>query len=145
MPNIASVLKEEITRLARKEVKAQTEATRKATAQYRRDIAQLKRTVDSLTRQVAYLEKQEQKRGAESPRTGDAEGRRFSARGLKTHRGKLGLSAAEYAELVGVSGQTIYNWENGKSKPRAEQLAALVAVRGMGKREAVRKLELLQG
>ena len=37
----------------------------------------------------------------------------------------------------------IYNWEKGKTRPRQEQLAALVAVRGIGKREALAKLELL--
>ncbi len=38
---------------------------------------------------------------------------------------------------------TIYNWESGNSRPRPEQLAALVAVRKLGKREAIKKLELL--
>ena len=47
--------------------------------------------------------------------------------------------------VVGVTGQTVYNWEQGKSKPRDEQLAALVAVRELGKREAVNRLELLEG
>ena len=38
---------------------------------------------------------------------------------------------------------TIHNWESAKSRPRQEQLAALVAVRGIGKREAAKRLELL--
>jgi DNA-binding transcriptional regulator YiaG len=46
--------------------------------------------------------------------------------------------------LVGVSGLTIYNWEHGKSRPGKENFAALVAVREMGKREALAKLELLK-
>jgi DNA-binding transcriptional regulator YiaG len=46
---------------------------------------------------------------------------------------------------VGVSAQTIYNWEHGKSKPRDEQLGSLFAVRDMGKREALKQLELLEG
>ena len=145
MPSIAAVFKQEITRLARKEVKAQTEATRKASAQYRRDIAQLKRRVAGLSKQVAHLEQQERRRAAKgAPATGVG-GRRFSARGLKTHREKVGLSAADYSTLVGVTAQTIYSWEQGKSKPRDEQLAALVAVRELGKREALKRLELLEG
>ena len=60
--------------------------------------------------------------------------------GLKTHRAKLGLSAKDYGTLVGVSGLTVYHWEAGKSKPRKKQLAALAAVRGMGKREALARL-----
>ena len=38
---------------------------------------------------------------------------------------------------------TIYHWEAGKARPRQQQLAKLAAVRGLGKREAVRRLELL--
>ena len=65
---------------------------------------------------------------------------RFSARSVKAQRSRLGLSAADYGKLVGVSGLTIYNWEHDKSRPRQAQLAALVAVRGIGKREALLKL-----
>ena len=145
MPNIAAVLKEEITRLARKEVNAQTKTIRTANAQYRRDIAQLKRQADALSKQVAYLERQERKRASKGVPVASVEGKRFSSRGLTAHRQKLDLFAADYAELVGVSAQTIYSWEHGKSKPRDEQLASLVAVRDLGKREALKRLELLEG
>ncbi len=141
MPSIAAVFRQEIIRLARKEVKVQTEAIRKANAQYRRDIAQLKRQAGALSKQVAQ---QERKRAAKGVPKANVEGKRFSPRGLKTHREKLGLSAADYAMLVGVTAQTIYNWEQGKSKPRDEQLASLVAVRDLGKREALNRLELLE-
>jgi len=145
MPNIAVMLKQEIVRLARREVNAQTKVIRRANAQYRRDIAQLKRQAAALSKQVAYLERQERKRASKRVPAANTEGRRFSPRGLKTHREKLGFSAAEYAQLVGVSTQTIYNWEHGKSKPRVEQFASLVAVRGLGQREALKRLELLEG
>jgi DNA-binding transcriptional regulator YiaG len=118
---------------------------KKANAQYRRDIAQLKRKVDQLTRQLAFLEQQERKRARGGAPAGATEGKRFSRRGLKTHRDKVGLSAADYGKLVHVTAQTIYNWEQGKSRPRDEQLAALVSVRDLGKREASRRLELLEG
>ena len=42
MPNIAALLKQEITRLARREVRAQVQATKKASTQYRRHIAALR-------------------------------------------------------------------------------------------------------
>ncbi len=145
MPSIAAVLKQEITRLARKEVKTQTETMHKASAQYRRDIAQLKRQAAGLLKQVTYLEQQERKRAVKGAPAANVEGKRFTRRGLKTHREKVGLSAADYAMLVGVTGQTVYNWEQGKSKPRDEQLATLVAVRDLGKREAWKRLELLEG
>jgi len=59
---------------------------------------------------------------------------------VKAQRSRLDLSAADYGKLVGVSGLTIYNWEHEKARPRKAQLAALVAVRGIGKREALSKL-----
>ena len=145
MSKIASVLREEITRLARKEANARTSALRKASAQYRRDIAHLKRQAAALSKQVAYLEGQERKRASGAAPVGGTEGRRFSARGLKTHREKVGLSAADYAMLVGVSAQTIYNWEHGKARPGDELLASVVAVRGLGKRDALKRLEILKG
>jgi DNA-binding transcriptional regulator YiaG len=72
------------------------------------------------------------------------EGVRFSARSVKAQRARVKLSAANYGKLVGVSGLTIYSWESGKSRPRKQQFARLVAVRGLGKREALAKLEMLK-
>ena len=53
------------------------------------------------------------------------------------------LSAADFGKLLGVSGLTIYNWEAGKSRAGESNLAALVAVRKLGKRKALAKLEVL--
>ncbi len=58
MPNITAVLKEEIVRLARKEIRKQTTVLRRASAQYRKDIAAMKRRVSDLQRKVTPLEKQ---------------------------------------------------------------------------------------
>ncbi|NQU24089.1 MAG: helix-turn-helix domain-containing protein [Candidatus Nealsonbacteria bacterium] len=144
MANLAVTLKEEIQRLARKEVKSQTGATKQAVAQYRREIATLKRQVREQDKKIGFLEKQEQKRlgqpqTAEEP-AGDV---RFSAKSVKAQRRRLGLSAKDYGKLVGVSSLTIYNWEQGKTRPQKAQLASLVAIRGIGKRDALAKLELL--
>ena len=141
MSNIASVLKQEITRLARKEAKAQVAPLKKANAQYRRDIAALKRELRETNRQVSLLEAQERRRRDKPVAASAANGVRFSPAWLKSHRAKLDLAAADYAELVGVSPQTIYNWEHGRSRPRGEQLASLAEVREIGKREAERRLE----
>ena len=69
---------------------------------------------------------------------------RFSARSAKAQRRRTGLSADDYAQLVGVSALTIYNWEHRKSRPRQEQLASLASIRGIGKREAQAKVRLLK-
>lgn len=141
MPNIASVLKEEIRRLAKKEIKAHVGSTRQAVARYRSDIAQLKRQLGQQEREIKLLKKRSQQQTSQSQPTEDElDSVRFSARSVKAQRSRLGLSAADYGKLVGVSGLTIYNWEQEKARPRKAQLTALVAVRGIGKREALMKL-----
>ncbi len=145
MSTLAVALKDEIRRLARKEIKAHTGPTAQAVAQFRREIAKLKRQSREYERRISFLEAQERKRiGNPEPNDSAIEGGRFSPRSVKAQRRRTGLSAADYAKLVGVSGLTIYNWENGKSRPRTEQLASLIAVRGLGKRQAQAKLELLR-
>jgi DNA-binding transcriptional regulator YiaG len=141
MANIAAILKEEITRLARKEIRRQTEVLRKASTQHRKNIAELKQCISHLQRAVTALEKQAQKQPASiSPSLGK-KGIRFSAKGLRSHRNRLGLSAASYGELIGVTGQTVYKWENDAVRPRTQQLEALATIRGMGKKEVQAFLE----
>jgi DNA-binding transcriptional regulator YiaG len=141
MANIATVLKEEITRLARKEVRRQTEVLRKASSQHRKYIAALKQRVSELQREVTALEKQAPKQPASMSASTDKKSTRFSAKGLRSHRSRLGLSAAAYGKLIGVTGQTVYKWENEAVRPRAQQVEALAAIRGMGKKEVQASLE----
>jgi DNA-binding transcriptional regulator YiaG len=141
MPNIATVLKEEILRLARKEIRRQTNVLRRASAQYRKDIAEMKRRLSSLQRKVSPLEKQVLK-GAPSPVAKvDAQRVRFTAKGLRSQRKRLALSAGDYGKLIGVTGQTIYSWERETARPRKQQLARIASLRHMGKREARDHLE----
>lgn len=143
MPNIATVLKEEILRLARKEVRTQTNILRKASAQYRKDIAEMKRRVTDLQRKVVPLEKQVLKDVSSQVSEVDAERVRFTAKGLHSRRKRLGLSAADCGKLIGVTDQTIYNWEHETARPRREQLAHVASLRRMGKREVQARLEQL--
>jgi DNA-binding transcriptional regulator YiaG len=142
VPNIGTVLREEISRLSRRESRRQVDPARKATAQHRRDIAELKRQVAQLQRQVALLSRRSA--GVQSAANDTtAKPVRFAAKGLRSQRNRLGLSAADFGKLLGMSAQSIYNWERGVAKPRAGQLAKLAALRGIGKREAGQRLEKL--
>lgn len=53
------------------------------------------------------------------------------------------LSANDLGKLLGVSTQSIYNWEAEKARPRNDQLAKLAAIRGLGKREVASRLNQL--
>ena len=144
MANLASALKGEISRLARKEIKTQMGTTQRTTIHQRRDIAELKRLIQDLGKRIAFLESQERRRVSTQAPAELAEGARFSPKWVRAHRKRLGLSAAGFGKLIGVSALTIYNWEGGKSKPRAKQLAAWVKMRDLGKREASRRLAMLK-
>ncbi len=141
MPNIGAVLKEEISRLARRELGGQVKGMKKASAQYRRHIAALKRQIAKLERQVSVLQGIVHKHAA-APSDGSAEKKlRFAPNALRSQRTRFGLSAADYGRLVGVSAQSVYSWEHGASRPRGEKLATLATLRSMGKREARARLE----
>ena len=149
MSQLAALLKAEISRVARKEVRAEVESLRKASAQHRSHIAALRRQVlaleGALRRATTATATGRRGSSAQAPTpdaaADDGPQRRFSAKRLTSHRAKLGLSAAAYGQLVGVSGQTIYNWEQGQARPRAEQLKKLVAVRTLTKASAAAQLQ----
>jgi DNA-binding transcriptional regulator YiaG len=141
MPNIATALKVEISRLARKEVKQETDALKKASAQYRHQIAALRKQVDTLERQLKRVAK---------PKPVDIEEHvhsdtnlRFRPAGFAQHRRRLGLSAREMALLLDASALSVYKWETGQARPRAKHLEAIASVRKLGKRAAAKRLEEL--
>lgn len=135
MPNIAKVLKEEITRLARREARAALEKTKGSAAQHHRDIATLKSQVAALKRQVVALETQVRRAGVAPQAPAAPRQTRFVPKGLVSTRKRLGLSAADLAKMMGVSAQTIYNWERGVTKPGSEQQGKLASLRSVGKRQ----------
>jgi len=135
LANIASVLKEEIIRLARKELRSETESLKKASALYRSEIAALKRRTASLEQQLARLEKTASKKAVVEVNPKETTKARFTVKGFKALRQRLGLTAAAIGTLLGVSAQTIYSWEAGNTRPREQQMVRIVMLRGMGKRE----------
>ncbi|NKE68214.1 helix-turn-helix transcriptional regulator [Ramlibacter sp. RBP-2] len=143
MANLASMLKSEIARVARRELRAELQGLKKASASYRGEIARLKRRIGALEQQVKRLARP----GREAPAVAADEEAdlklRFSAKGLASQRKRLGLSAEAFGALIGASGQSVYKWESGKIRPRARHLPRIAELRGMGKREAAARLQAL--
>ena len=145
MPNIASILRDEISRVARKEVRSETAGLKKAVSAYRAEIAALKRRAQALEQELRRLSKA----GTNATPAAEAEepsreALRFSAKSLAAKRQRLGLTADDCGRLVGASGQSIYNWEAGTVRPRAKHLPAIAALRQLGKKEAAAHLATLQ-
>ena len=152
MPNIATLLKTEITRLARKEVRESSDGLKKTMASQRTEIAGLKRRLQELEGVVKKLAKASSGVAARpgapvlsEAGESNATGLRFRAKGMAANRKRLGLSAADFGLLVGATGQSVYAWESGKAKPRPEALAAIASLRGIGKLEAEAKLAAAKG
>jgi DNA-binding transcriptional regulator YiaG len=143
--NIAVAFKAEIVRLARKELRSQTQPLKKAAAGFRSEIAALKRRIETLERELRRLGKQRESKKAPAPPQETEDSKiRFSAKGLATQRQRLGLSAHQVGLLIGASGQSVYNWESGSNRPRRGQLPAIAALRQLGKKEAAARLAALR-
>ena len=142
MPNLAALLKSEISRVARKEIKSQVDALTHAARASRREIVALKQRMLELERKLARSERTVSKL-LPSPTQAEAAGAktpRVTAKGLASLRKRLDLSAADFGRLVGASGLSVYKWEQGRAKPQARYVSALIALRGIGKKEAARRL-----
>ena len=144
MPTFANQFKGEVSRLAKKEVKAETQALKKTLASNRGEIASLKRRIADLESLVKKISKVSSHSKAVQE-TEDVSGTdlRFRAKSFAALRKKFGISAAEMGKLLDVSAQSVYHWEAGKIKPRVRQLEAISALRKMGKREITAKLNEL--
>jgi DNA-binding transcriptional regulator YiaG len=141
MSTFADQLKIEIARIAKKEVRAETQAIKKTSIAYRGEIAALKRRIAGLEAQVKKLSKGAGRaKVLENAEEESGAALRFRVAGFAALRKKLGISAADMGKLMGVSAQSVYHWETGKTKPRSSQLAAISAVRKMGKKEVAAKL-----
>jgi DNA-binding transcriptional regulator YiaG len=141
MPNIGSLLKDEIARLSRKEIRRQVGPLRKIAWHSRLEIAALKRRLAEADRSLALLSKQASRQPVAAASVPDGKQVRFVAKGLRSLRSRLGLSAEGLAKLAGVSAQSVYNWETKKAVPRKEQMAAIVSLRALGKREVQARLD----
>jgi len=140
MPNVAQVLKAEIERIAKKALRAETTSLKKASVTFRSEIAALKRHVQELEKAMRALGKHAQKTAPAAGPVDEIPRTRFSPKSLASQRRRLGLSAEDVGRLVGASGQSVYNWEAGKARPRDSHLAAIAALKTLGRRAAVAHL-----
>jgi len=150
MPNIANVLREEIQRLAKRQVKAEL-------ASVKRDNVRLKKSVAELRRQVAALDATSRELVKKvtpvvaskeiEEATEQAAKLRPTSKSLKTLRARLGLTQAQFGQLLGVSGQAVVQWASreGRIRMRKTTLAALARIQNIGKREARRRLDEIAG
>ena len=137
MPDVAQVLKAEIRRVARSEIKGQIAAVNG-------QVKALKKTVRMQRETIAKLEKA-LTTPMSSPRSvqtaDDGETARITPASVKLHRLRLKLSQRQLGQLLGVSTNTIVRWEAGTSRPRAAHRGRLAELRSLGRRAVKSRLE----
>lgn len=134
MTNFATQLKGEISKIARKESRSEIAGLKKSNSHYRAEIALLKRRVSQVELMLKRLVSGK-KIVTEAKSTEDSKPLRFRVDGFVTLRKKHALSAADMGRLVGVSAQTVYAWESGKTRPGSKQLAEIARIRKLSKKE----------
>ena len=133
MPDLGKALREEMSRVAGRELRSA--------------LNPLNDQIRSLEREVTALRSQIGAPGTAAKSSGKPSGNakaaaqtqtaiRITPASIKKHRKRLRLSQAQMGKLLGVSAITILNWEQGKSKPRAANREAIAELRGMGRKDA---------
>ena len=140
MGKLEGMIKSEIVRLAKREV-------RKISVPLGRDVWSLKSTVSQLRKAVLVLERFSAQRQKELGKERvpleatpeEVKVSRFSPRLIRSLRKHLGITQKELALLAGVTVGAVHQWESGMFKPGDKKKVVLVAIRKLGRRE-VRKL-----
>ncbi len=144
MANVMSVLKSEISRLARKEARQVVAPVQKASGNYRGLIAGLRKQLDTLQTEVAALRRAAPKVEKVLATAQEPAGRFWiTGPGVKALRKRMGLTQAQFGKLVGVSVPTVVKWEkvDGKVEIRRKAtMARIQELKGKGKREVAAML-----
>jgi DNA-binding XRE family transcriptional regulator len=146
VPNFSKVFQDEIRRLARKETKSDMERLRAENAELRRQIGQIRKHLSMVERVSKRTAKATEKVAAKVTEPSNEDEStvrpRISAKTIRQLRERLGLTQAEMGKLLGVSGQSIYQWERqeGRLNLRRRTALAVHGMKGIGSREARRRL-----
>ena len=137
MSKILETLRAEISRLAKKEIKASVEPLRQ-------NVAGLKRSVSKVSKSLAALEKQLKAQKAAARRTPagldvkevETDKTRLSPILIKKLRKRLKISQAKLAQLLNVSAPAVASWEQGRAKPSPPTRTAIIALRSLSPAKA---------
>lgn len=141
MGRIETAFKEEITRLAKRQVRTMMAKHVAATRQLKKRVAELQDDVERLKRERAKEISRSKVATAAKSAAQEKPGQvRLSPDLIRKLRKKLNISQPELARLVKVSPAAVGFWETGKSNPRPDKKARIVALRSLGRRDVKRLL-----
>jgi len=142
MGKVESIIKSEIIRLAKGEMRKVSIPLGRDVRSLKNTVSQLRKSVLSLERFAAHQQKELSKREIrlEAPPE-EIKQSRFSPRLLQSLRKRLGITQKELAILAGVSLGAAHLWETGKFRPKENKMGVLVALRKLNRREVRELLE----
>ena len=145
MSNLNQALKAEIQRISRKEIKTSFKPIRSSSVGLKKTVAELRRKVAALESENRILKSFQNKLQKAQPSAAPEEASklRITSKSIRALRNKLGLSQDDFAKLINVSGQAVYAMEhkNGRLKFRGNTLNSILAIKGIGKRDAKKKVQ----
>ena len=139
MGKIGSIIKSEIQRLAKREVRSTFRPLRKEVWGMKLKLSNLIKNLTVLDRLAKEASKGKSTESKLEASPEEVKSSRLTPERIAGLRKKLGISQRELGLLVGASLGAVAMWEKGKFKPKGEKKAALVALRKLRKRE-VRKM-----
>lgn len=145
MATYVVAFRDEVVRLARREVREELSKLKGASGRYRTEIAALKRQNLEMQRRLSRLEKGAPKQVANTTSPAASVQVRFSAARLRALRQRLGLSAKDFGLIVGASAASVYKWEEETTRPRPRNIQAIAALRGLGKKAAAERVLEVSG
>jgi len=136
MGKMEETLRQEITRLARKEVNAAVGPLSRRILGLKRTVSQLRKAVDKVGGDTSAPARVLSAREAlPKASQADVNSARILPGTIRSLRLKLGLTQTSLAVLLGVTPAAVQLWEQGRSQPRGRNKAGIVAVRSLGRRE----------
>ncbi len=142
MGKLEAVIKFEIVRLAKMELRKVLIPLKRDVFQLKRTVSQLRKVVLSLKRFTALQQKELGKRKImleTSPE--EVKLSRFSPRLFRSLRKRLGISQKELGVLCGVTLGAVQSWESGRFRPKDEKKKALVGLRRLNCGEVKKLLQ----
>ena len=139
MAKLESIIKSEIQRLAKREVRSKFLPLRREVWGMKLKLSNLIKNFTVLDRLVKGLAKTKSTEPKLEATPEEVKASRLTPERIRGLRKKLGISQRELGLLVGATTGAVLSWEKGKFKPQGEKKAALVALRKIRKRD-VRKM-----
>ena len=142
MPNLNQILREEIVRLAKREINQQVKPLKGQLVELRKTGPAQRRRIEQLEKELAGKADKER---VIAPRTvSEDDDVRVPRGSVRKHRERLGLSQREMALLLDVSTLTVSNWETERTSPSGKNKLGFAELRKMGAREVWNRLERLE-